>query len=410
MGKHFQDFHRVLAAESVSNFGAMLSRLAIPWLATLNLAATPLQMGWLLVADVLAGAVGGLLLGAWIDAQGKRRVMLIADVLRAVVLAALGLLAWLQQLSLALLVVAAAASGLLTVAFEMARSAWMAQRIADADLTRANAQLAVGTSLSETLAFALGGWLYQGLGAVLALLADALSYLASALCLRGLREAPAAAAPEPQASAWRQWRDDTAAGLALLWRDARLRLLAAIELLGALAMSLGGTSYMIYVTRELGFSTGQQGLIFATGGLGALLGASLALRLGRRLGAGLSMAAGLGLCALGAACTPLAAGAGLVAAALLVTQQIVGDAGQTVHQIHERTLRQTLVPQALLARVDGGLRSLGQAATLLGALGGGWLAGVWGTRPALWSMVALMGLAALLAWRGLAGVRTPRLD
>nr|WP_316638423.1 MFS transporter [uncultured Roseateles sp.] len=408
MGKRFQDFHRVLAAESVSNFGAMLSRLAIPWLATLGLDATPLQMGWLLVADVLAGAIGGLLLGAWIDARGKRRVMLVADVLRAVVLAGLSALAWLQQLSLALLVASAAANGLLTVAFEMARSAWMAQRIADADLTRANAQLAVGTSLSETLAFALGGWLYQGLGVVLALMVDALSYLASALCLRGLREAPAAAPAEPKMSAWRQWRDDTAAGLALLWTDTRLRLLAAIELLVALAMSLAGTSYMIFVTRELGFSTGEQGLIFATGGLGALLGAGLALRLGRHLGAGLSMAAGLGLCALGSACTPLAAGAGLGAAVLLVTQQIVGDAGQTVHQIHERTLRQTLVPQALLARVDGGLRSLGQGATLLGALGGGGLASVWGTRMALWGVVLLMGIAALLAWRGLAGVRSPQ--
>lgn len=408
MGKRFQDFHRVLAAESVSNFGAMLSRLAIPWLATLTLAATPLQMGWLLVADVLAGAVGGLLLGAWIDAQGKRRVMLVTDVLRAAVLAGLGALAWLQQLNLPLLVAAAAANGLLTVAFEMARSAWMAQRIADADLTRANAQLAVGTSLSETLAFALGGWLYQGLGAVLALLVDALSYLASALCLRGLPEAPAAAQAAREGPVWRQWWDDTAAGLALLWSDSRLRLLAVIEVLGALAMSLGGTSYMIFVTRELGFSTGEQGLIFATGGLGALLGASLAVRLGRRLGGGMAMAAGLGLCALGAACTPLAVGAGLMAAALLVTQQIVGDAGQTVHQIHERTLRQTLVPKGLLARVDGGLRSLGQGATLAGALGGGLLASAWGTRLALWGMVLLMGLAALLAWRGLAGVRAPQ--
>jgi len=47
-----RDFGRVLAAEGISNFGSMLSRLAIPWVATLLLAATPLQMGWLRVADV----------------------------------------------------------------------------------------------------------------------------------------------------------------------------------------------------------------------------------------------------------------------------------------------------------------------------------------------------------------------
>eukprot|EP01036_Dinobryon_divergens_P057475 gene57475-76738_t len=48
------EFRLVLAAEAMSNFGAMLSRLSIPWLAALVLQATPLQMGGLLVADVVA--------------------------------------------------------------------------------------------------------------------------------------------------------------------------------------------------------------------------------------------------------------------------------------------------------------------------------------------------------------------
>ena len=47
---------RVLAAEAVSNFGSMLSRLALPWLAALVLLATPAQMAWLLMADVGAAA------------------------------------------------------------------------------------------------------------------------------------------------------------------------------------------------------------------------------------------------------------------------------------------------------------------------------------------------------------------
>ena len=58
-----RDFRRVLGAEVVSNFGTMLRRLAIMWIATLVLQATPFEMGLLLVADVLAGALGSLLLG-----------------------------------------------------------------------------------------------------------------------------------------------------------------------------------------------------------------------------------------------------------------------------------------------------------------------------------------------------------
>jgi len=86
-------FRRVLAAEVVSNFGSMLSRLALPWLAALALAATPLHIGWLVVADVAAGAFGALVLGAAIDRAPKRAMMLVCDLLRAAVLAVLAVLA-----------------------------------------------------------------------------------------------------------------------------------------------------------------------------------------------------------------------------------------------------------------------------------------------------------------------------
>src|SRR6185503_6123389 len=114
-------YRNLLAAEVVSNFGSMLSRLAIPWLAALTLGVTPFQMGFLLVADVAAGAVGSLALGAMVDRLDKRAVMLGADFARAAVLGALALAAALEWLSFALLVIAAAASGVLTVAFELAR-------------------------------------------------------------------------------------------------------------------------------------------------------------------------------------------------------------------------------------------------------------------------------------------------
>ena len=167
------DFQRVLAAEIVSNFGSMLSRLVIPWLATLVLTATPFEMGLLLMADVVAGACGSLLLGAVVDRMHKRAVMLAADTARA---SLLGLLAWLavtHYLPLWMLVLAGTARGLLTVMFDLTRSAWVAQRVDSTQLPTRNAQISAGSSLAETVAFALGGWLYQWLGAVLALLIDA---------------------------------------------------------------------------------------------------------------------------------------------------------------------------------------------------------------------------------------------
>lgn len=396
------DIRRVLAAEGISVFGTMLSRLAIPWAAALLLAATPWQMGWLLVAEVLAAALGSLLLGSWVDRWRKRAVMVGSDMLCAAVLALLALLTATGWLTFAALLAAAAATGVLRMAFELARSAWLAQRVPAGELATRNAQLSMTASLSETAAFALGGWIFQAGGALVALALDAISYAMSALCLRGVAEPPAA--PRAGADSGRlrgHWQEATA-GLRAIAAQPALRALAGIEVLLALSMSLTGTSFMIFVARDLAFPTGWLGMIFACGGLGAIAGAAAAPVLGRRLGPGRAMALGLAAFALGAAFIPLVPAAGLAGAALLVAHQVVGDAGHTLHDVHDRTWRQTAVPAPLLARTDAGLRLAGQIATLVGALAGGGLATALGTRPALWLAAALAAAASLLAALALA--------
>ena len=395
-------FPRVLAAEVVSNFGTMLSRLAIPWLAAITLQAAPWQMGALLLADVAAGAVGALLLGRWVDRWPKRATLVACDLLNMTVLALLALAAWQQQLGMVMLAAAAAASGLLTMTFELARSAWMAQVVAASDLPRRNAQLSVGGSLSETAAFALGGWLFQGLGAALALALDALSYALSALCLRGVREvAPAqpqaaqldgAGVPMPQ-----RWLGELKIGLEQVRQSPVLLRLAALELLLGLAAALFSISYLIHLSRELQISTGVQGLVIAMGGLGSVLGGLLAVRAGARWGSSTALALGLLLTAIGMACVPAAQGQGWWALGLLVAHQVVGDGGMTVAQVHDRTLRQTLVAPQYLAQVDGALRAVGQLAMAFAAIAGGVLATAWGTRPALWLAAALGALAVVVA-------------
>ncbi len=380
---------RVLAAEAVSNFGSMLSRLALPFVAALQLQATPAQMAALLVADVLAAALGGLLLAGWIDRHGRRATMLLADGARVLLLALLALAVWRGAASMGLLLAVAALAGLATAAFELARSAWMAQRVPVQELPRRNAQLATVGSLSETAAFALGGWLYQALGAALALAADAASYLASALCLKGVDEVrgPAAAATGP---AWRALLDDTRAGLQAIAAQPSLRAIAVIELLLGATMALTGSAYMIHVGRDVALATGPIGVIAALGAVGALVGAAVAERLGAAIGPGRTMALGLLALALGAACIPMAQHAGWVAMAWLVAHQIVGDAGHTLHAVHDRTLRQTAAEPALLARVDAGLRAAGQGAMLIGAGGAALMGSVVSART-------LLGLAAALA-------------
>jgi hypothetical protein len=58
------------------------------------------------------------------------------------------------------------------------------------------------------------------------------------------------------------------AGLAAVAADAVLRALGVVATLVAFASSFAATTYMIYVSRDVGFSPGVLGLLFALGGIG----------------------------------------------------------------------------------------------------------------------------------------------
>jgi MFS family permease len=184
-------FRRVLAAEVVSTFGSLMSRLAIPWLAVLVLDAGPTAMAWLAVADVAAGALSALLLGALVDRWPKRRMMIAADLLRAAMLVTVPLMATVDRLTIGWLVVVVAVNGALTVAFELAQSAWIARSTVQEHLTQRNSALAAGGAITEAASFGITGWLFQWLGAIVVMATDALTYLVSALLLLKISEPPA---------------------------------------------------------------------------------------------------------------------------------------------------------------------------------------------------------------------------
>ena len=403
---HHTGFRTVLAADMVSTFGSLMSRLAIPWLAVLVLGAGPAAMAWLAVADVAAGAVAALFAGTLVDRYSKRATMICCDLLRAGALVLVAVLAACDRLSMPVLWAVVGLNGALTVAFELAQSAWIARHTPDDALATRNAQMAAGAAATEAASFGITGWVFQWIGGVASMLADAATYLVSALLLLRVKELPAdAQAPAPRLGWWqdmrrsaRAFREETASGFRQIAARPALRALAWITMLVALATSFAMTSYMIYVSRDLGFGTGLLGMVFAAGAFGSLAGSWIAARMAERAGSGRLIFAGLMVWAAGSACAPLAVGAGLLALALLLTQQIIGDAGASVFQIHDRTLRQREAPAGYLARVDSGLRALGHGCTLAGAIAGGFAAELLGARALLFASSAAIAAAAVAAW------------
>ncbi len=402
-------FRRVLAAEVVSTFGSLMSRLAIPWLAVLVLQADATAMAWLAMADVAAGALAALLLGALVDRWPKRRTMIATDLLRAAMLATVPLMAALDRLTIAWLVVVVAVNGALTVAFELAQSAWIARSTAQQHLTQRNSALAAGGAVTEAVSFGITGWLFQWLGAIVVMVMDALTYVASALLLTKISEPPPladeASAPTTLRGRAAALAAEVRAGLRATAADPVLRGLAIVATLTAFAMSFAATTYMIYVARDIGFSTGVLGVLFALGGIGSLAGSWLTARFADRIDARTWLIGSLMLWAIGSVATPLATTAALAGLVLIATQQIVGDAGGMAYQIADRTLRQTHAAPSLLARVDASVRTLGYSATLVGALVSGMLAEHYGARALLFASSSLIGIAAIAV---AVLLRTPR--
>jgi len=80
---------------------------------------------------------------------------------------------------------------------------------------------------------------------------------------------------------------------------------------------------------------------------------------------------------------PLARGATLVAALLLIGQQTLGDGAATLYQINQVSLRQAITPEGLLGRVNASVEILRLGAALVGSLLGGLMGNTIGVRTTL---------------------------
>jgi predicted MFS family arabinose efflux permease len=322
-------------------------------------------------------------------------VLIAADLAHAVLLAAVPAAFLLGWLSMPLLWGFALLSGLLSLAFEVARHAYVAALMPREQLVRANARITAGNAAAETFAFAAGGWLVQLLSAPFALLVDALSYLGSAACLGTIRSREPEPHVEPAGDRAPHPRG-IGPGLRAIRSDAELRALAVLTATGVLVNETLGVVYMLFVRRELGFEPGTLGLLFAVGSLAALASSFLAGRAGEAFGPRGAIALGFGAAGLAVAALALAPGPTLLGAALIALQQL-GDAGFVVAEIHALSLRQGAAPAALQGRVHGSFSFLSSWAMLAGALLGGLLGEALGPRATIAAAGAAFAAIAL-AW------------
>jgi hypothetical protein len=387
--RQHRDFRRLWTGETISVFGSRMGDVAVSFAAVIALGATPIQMGLLAAVRLVPKLLFSLFAGVWVDRVRRRPLMIGADLGRFVLLATIPIAAALGHLAMNMLYPVILAVGVLDLLFDVAYGAYLPTLVDAPDVVEANSNLSASYAAAEVGGFALAGWLVQILTAPYAIAVDALSFIASAVAIRSIEKPEADVAPRKKR---RGFYHEALEGANHVRADGRIFALTAANGLAALCYSIFSTLYMLFVVNDLRFNPGVLGMIFAVGGVSSFVTSIAATRLVASFGEGRAMALGAILQGVAWICVPAARGATMLAAGLLIAQQLFGDAGGTVYMITASGIPQTIVPTELLGRVRATISFVSIAAMLVGSIAAGAAAELIGMRPVMYA--GAIGLAA----------------
>src|SRR6478672_5438540 len=119
------DFLKLWTGQTVSLFGSLIGRFALPFVAIYTLNATPFQVAVIGAAGVAPGLLLGLLAGVWVDRLRRRPILIAADIGRALLLLSIPLAYLLGALRVEQLYLLAALGGTLAICFDVAYGAFL---------------------------------------------------------------------------------------------------------------------------------------------------------------------------------------------------------------------------------------------------------------------------------------------
>ncbi|MDX2971862.1 MFS transporter [Kribbella solani] len=397
-------FRTFWSAQAVSEFGDRITELGLPLIAVTLLDASPSQAGFLTAAVWLPN-LASLFIGTWVDhRRDKRPLMIAADLTRTVLLLSLPIAYWLGALALGHLYAIAILTGTAHVVFNTACASFFVRLVERDQFLEANSKLSATRSISYMGGPALGGLLVQVLTAPVAIVADALTFVFSAVQLGRLKITPAPS-EEPAEPLLRR----AAAGMRYVLKHPYLsRSLACATTVNF--FNLMSTALLVlFASRSLGLSAGTIGLAFGVGASGGLLGAVAAAPLSRRFGAGPVIAAGAIVFPSSIAIAALADGPTWLKAVALAAAEFVGAFAVMCFDVPLNSLQAAVVHDHMRSRVAGAFSSINYGIRPLGAIAGGFL-GTWiGVRETL-LISAAGGLLSVLWLIGSPIIRTRELS
>jgi MFS family permease len=356
-------FSKLVAASAISNVGDGVFLVALPLLAT-ELTRDPTAIAGVLLAIRLPWLVCSLFAGEIADRVDRRRLIWRTDIARAALLATLAILVAADRASITALYIIAILLGVGETFRDNAAQVIAPSLVPPQRLEWANGRLAsLETVTNRFLGPPLGGVLVT-IGLTVPFVFDAATFAAAAAAVALISGDYRAAARPSQ-----RILPGIATGLRWLWQHTQLRTLAL--LLGALTFlaTAGEAILVLYAQDVLGVDDVGYGLLISVGAAGAVVSGVLTTRIVRHVGRHRVLIA-----------AALLYGAAQVALGLTTSAWLFGIVMATgafsavAWNVVTVSLRQTLVPDHLLGRVNSAYRFFGWGAMPLGALLGGLIA------------------------------------
>ena len=388
--RNHADFMRLWKAQAVSAFGSRITRTALPIIAINTLGVSETVVATLAALQLAPGVVLALFAGGLVDRSRKRRILIGADLFRAGVVLSLTVAWAFGALTMAHVIVVGALVGAASSMFQITDVAYLPALIPHELLANGNAKLSATEAIAEVSGPASAGVLIAALGAPLAVLIDAASYLWSAFMLGLIRRPePAPKRAPPSASVGWQTTKDLRLGMRTVFDQTQVRPIAISLIVWSVTSGFFVALYAMFCLRELRLSVATLGMIVAMGGFGALGGALVSRRLVRGIGLGWTLI----LCAAGSTTTalfiPLASGSRTTVLLCLGAHQLLSDGFAAAFMIQAVTLRQTVLPKEVLGRANAAIHVCTLGLLPVTAILAGLLAEATTMRIAVWVGVVI---------------------
>lgn len=349
-----RNFSLLFGGQTISIFGDALYAVALPWL-ILTTGGSAQELGIVLAAYGITLAAA-MLVGGWLsDRLRPRRVMLIADAVRMLLVAILAVLALEGHPTIFQFCAIAIPLGALRGAFTPASMSILPDTLSSEDLQAGNGLMMASMQGANLVGSAVAGVIVAAFTAGVALVIDAATFLVSALSLALMRTAPRATSSRreagesqgnPSASTQEQ---DAQVSFGHFLRTSRLIQVALLMFI-VISLCAGGlieVALPALVHGPMHGGSSGYGFILAAWGAGALVGSIFAGMLGKHKHKGLIILLGGLIVAVVIALLPVGGVPGAMVCMLIGG---IANSGITVLLF---TAIQLNIPSHLMGRVMG---------------------------------------------------------